>query len=60
MKKPSDLVEYDEFSLELDDNKIEIAIDWDDCFAWKAFDLEEAKVIRNKLTEMIDYLESLK
>ena len=60
MKKPSDLVEYDEFSLELDDNKIEIAIDCDQEYAWRSFDIEDAKIIRDKLTEMINYLESAK
>lgn len=57
MKKPSDLVEYDEFSLELDDNKIEIAIDCDQEYAWRTLELDQAKALRDKLTEMINYLE---
>jgi hypothetical protein len=60
MKKPSDLVHDENFSVELCDIGIEIAIDWDDQIAWKYFDLGEAKAIRNKLTEMIEYLEGLR
>lgn len=59
MKKPSDLVHDDNFYVELYDDRIEIAIDWDTRYAWKAFDLNEAKLLRNKLTEMIEYLEAL-
>ena len=57
MKKPKDLVEYDDFSLELDDNKIEIAIDWGMEYAWRTLELDQAKALRDKLTEMINYLE---
>lgn len=58
MKIPSDLHD-DYFSVELYDDRIEISIDWDTEFTWKAFDLNETKLLRNKLTEMIEYLEAL-
>lgn len=61
MKKPHDLIDNDDFSLVLDDN--EILICHDTLFRDKLCDvmwtvnLEEAKLVRDKLTEFIDYLE---
>jgi len=58
MKKPSDLNEYDDFALELFETQPRpILIAFQDC-AYD-FELGEAKAIRDKLTEMIEYLEGL-
>ncbi len=56
MKKPSDLNEYDDFALELFETQAKpILIAFQDCAY--VFELNEAKAIRNKLIEMIKYLE---
>ena len=53
MQKPKDLVEYDLVSLVLDNNKIDLSV-YDRIIT---LELDEAKALRDKLTEMINYLE---
>ena len=53
MQKPKDLVEYDLVSLVLDNNKIDLSV-YDRIIT---LELDEAKALRDKVTEMINYLE---
>ena len=57
MKRPSDLSELDEIGVVLDDGMIEISVDDHVDNAIAILDIEQAKLVMNKLKEMIDYLE---
>jgi hypothetical protein len=57
MQKPSDLTKLDEIAVSLGSDIIEIATEDMDYSSVAVLDIDDAKLVRDTLTEMIDYLE---
>ena len=57
MQKPSDLTKLDEIAVSLDSGMIEVATEDMDYSSVAVLDIDDARLVRDTLTEMIDYLE---